>query len=65
MTIFAPIWGFVGGAFIGLAAAILMLTIGRVAGVSGIVLNAMTASDAAGKSWGLAFMLGLLVISDT
>lgn len=59
MTNFAPVWGLVGGALIGLAAIILMLTIGRIAGVSGIVLNAMTASDAAGRSWRLAFILGL------
>jgi uncharacterized membrane protein YedE/YeeE len=59
MTNFAPGWGLVGGAFIGLAAVFLMLTIGRIAGVCGIALNAMTASDTAGKSWRLAFMLGL------
>lgn len=50
---------FVGGALIGLAATILMLTIGRIAGVSGILLNTMTASDAIGRSWRLAFVLGL------
>ncbi len=38
-----------------------MLTIGRIAGVCGIALNAMIASDAAGRSWRLAFMLGLPV----
>jgi uncharacterized protein len=59
MTNFAPVSGLVGGALIGLAAIILMLTIGRIAGVSGIVLNAITASDAAGRSWRLAFILGL------
>ena len=59
MTVFAPISGLVGGALIGLAALMLMLTIGRIAGVSGIALNAMTASDAAGRSWRLAFVLGL------
>jgi uncharacterized protein len=59
MTNFAPVSGLVGGTLIGLAAIILMLTIGRIAGVSGIVLNAMTASDAAGSSWRLAFILGL------
>jgi len=59
MTSFAPISGLVGGALIGLAAVFLMLTIGRIAGVSGIVLNAMTPSDAAGRSWRLAFMVGL------
>ena len=59
MTSFAPVSGLVGGALIGLAAIALMLTIGRIAGVCGIALNAMTARDAAGRSWRLAFILGL------
>ena len=59
MTNFAPVWGLAGGAFIGLAAVFLMLTIGRIAGVCGIVLNSMTDSDRSGRSWRLAFMLGL------
>ena len=59
MTSFAPVSGLVGGVLIGLAAIVLMLTIGRIAGVCGIALNAMTASDAAGRSWRLAFILGL------
>jgi uncharacterized membrane protein YedE/YeeE len=59
MTNFAPVSGLLGGALIGLAAVILMLTIGRVAGVSGIALNALTAGDTAGRSWRLAFVLGL------
>ena len=59
MTNFAPISGLVGGALIGLAAVVLMLTIGRIAGVCGIALNALTAGDAAGRSWRLAFILGL------
>ena len=59
MTSFAPVSGLVGGALIGLAAVVLMLTIGRIAGVCGIALNAMAASDAAGRSWRLAFILGL------
>jgi uncharacterized protein len=59
MTNFAPVSGLVGGALIGLAAIILMLTIGRIAGVSGIVPNAIIASDAAGGSWRSAFVLGL------
>jgi len=59
MTSFAPVSGLAGGALIGLAAVILMLTIGRIAGVCGIALNAMTAGDAAGRPWRLAFILGL------
>jgi uncharacterized membrane protein YedE/YeeE len=59
MTSFAPVSGLVGGALIGLAAIVLMLTIGRIAVVCGIALNAMTARDAAGRPWRLAFILGL------
>ena len=36
-----------------------MLTIGRIAGVCGIVVNAMTATDVMGRSWRFAFILGL------
>ena len=61
MTSFAPIPGLIGGALIGLSAVILMLGIGRVAGISGIVLNAMVASDATDRRWRLAFLLGLPV----
>jgi uncharacterized membrane protein YedE/YeeE len=59
MTTFAPISGLVGGVLIGLAAIILMLTIGRIAGVCGIVVNAVTATDTMGRSWRAAFILGL------
>ena len=59
MTSFAPVSGLIGGALIGLAAITLMLTIGRIAGVCGIVVNAMTATDVMGRSWRLAFVLGL------
>ena len=59
MTSFAPVSGLIGGVLIGLAAIILMLTIGRIAGVCGIVVNAMTATDATGRLWRLAFIVGL------
>lgn len=59
MTSFAPVSGLVGGALIGLSAIVLMLTIGRIAGVCGIAMNAMIAHDVAGRSWRLAFILGL------
>ncbi len=59
MTSFAPVSGLVGGALIGLSAIALMLTLGRIAGVCGIALNAMIAHDVAGRSWRLAFILGL------
>jgi uncharacterized protein len=59
MTDFSPISGLVGGALIGLAATMLMLTIGRMAGVSGILLNTMTTRDTVARSWRMAFVLGL------
>jgi uncharacterized membrane protein YedE/YeeE len=59
MTSFAPVSGLIGGILIGLAAIILMLTIGRIAGVCGIVVNAMTAPGVVGRSWRLAFIMGL------
>ena len=59
MTSFAPVSGLIGGVLIGLAAIILMLTIGRIAGVCGIVVNAMTTTDVMGRLWRLAFILGL------
>jgi len=59
MTNFTPVSGLVGGVLIGISAILLMLTIGRIAGVCGIALNAMIARDAAGRSWRLAFILGL------
>jgi uncharacterized protein len=59
MTSFAPVAGLIGGILIGLSAVLLMLTIGRTAGISGIVVNALTASGAIDRSWRLALMLGL------
>jgi uncharacterized protein len=59
MTSFAPVSGLIGGALVGLAAVFLMLALGRIAGVSGIVLNAVTPSDTAGRFWRLAFLAGL------
>ena len=59
MTEFAPVSGLIGGILIGSAAVILMLTIGRIAGICGIVVNTMAPSDAAGRSWRVAFIAGL------
>jgi uncharacterized membrane protein YedE/YeeE len=59
MTSFAPVPGLIGGVLIGLSAVILMLAIGRVAGISGIVSNAMVATGSTDRPWRLAFILGL------
>ena len=57
MTEFTPIPATLGGLLIGAAAAGLLLLQGRVAGVSGILGSALTASE--GRGWRLAFLLGL------
>lgn len=59
MTAFAPLMGLAGGILIGLAAVLLMLGIGRIAGVCGIALNAMTLREPANTPWRVAFILGL------
>ena len=60
---FTPLSGLAGGALIGLAAALLMLLTGRIAGVTGIVggaLQADTADRSADRSWRIAFIAGLI-----
>lgn len=55
---FTPLSGLLGGALIGLAAAMLMLLTGRMAGVSGILGGALAAGS--DRSWRLAFVAGLV-----
>lgn len=55
---FTPLAGLLGGALIGLAAAMMMLLTGRLAGVSGIVGGALTSP--ADRPWRLAFVAGLI-----
>lgn len=59
MTVFDPIHGLIGGILIGCAAALLMLGIGRIAGICGIALNLMTGRDDSNRYWRAAFILGL------
>lgn len=58
MEHFTPISSLLGGALIGLAASILLLFTGRVAGISGILAGALhpTPGD---SQWRLMFLLGL------
>jgi hypothetical protein len=57
-TPFTPFEGLLGGALIGLASALLLLTDGRVAGVSGILGRALV--PARGDfAWRAAFLIGL------
>jgi uncharacterized protein len=55
---FTPLSGLMGGALIGLASALLMLSAGRLAGVSGILGGLLTA--ASDRAWRLAFIVGLI-----
>ena len=54
-----PLSGLLGGALIGLAAVLLMLTTGRMAGVSGIAGGML--SSGSDKAWRIAFIAGLIV----
>jgi uncharacterized protein len=59
MANFTPLSAAIGGALIGLAAVLLMLFNGRIAGISGIVdglINPRTAD----RLWRLAFVAGLI-----
>jgi uncharacterized protein len=60
MADFTPISAAIGGALIGLAAALLMLTTGRLAGISGIFGGCLNLS-ADDKGWRLAFIAGLIL----
>jgi uncharacterized membrane protein YedE/YeeE len=57
---FTPWSSLAGGMLIGLAAAMLVLLNGRIAGVSGIV-GALVAPQRGDIAWRVAFVLGLLV----
>jgi uncharacterized membrane protein YedE/YeeE len=60
MANFTPVSAAVGGALIGLSAALLMLLIGRVAGISGIFGGCLRfgIND---KGWRIAFIAGLIL----
>lgn len=57
---FTPLTALGGGALIGLAAVVLLLFNGRIAGISGI-LGGLLQRKANDKAWRLAFVAGLLL----
>ena len=59
MTVFTPYASLAGGALVGLAASLLLIGHGRVAGISGIASNALL-GKAGDRAWRAAFLLGLL-----
>jgi uncharacterized membrane protein YedE/YeeE len=60
MAGFTPISAAIGGALIGLAAALLMLLAGRIAGISGI-LGAVLGLGTGERAWRVAFIVGLIL----
>lgn len=58
-TGFTPESALAGGLLIGLSAALLWLSIGRIAGISGIIGNIFAPSE---RNWRLAFLGGLMVM---
>ncbi len=56
---FTPVPALIGGALIGLAATLLLLATGRVAGVSGITAGAIAAPGPE-RDWRTAFLVGLI-----
>lgn len=56
---FTPVSATLGGVFIGLAAVWLMASIGRIAGVSGIV-GGLARAGKTDRVWRMAFIIGLI-----
>ena len=60
MADFTPISAMIGGAMIGLSAVLLMLLIGRIAGISGI-FGGCLGFELNDKGWRIAFIAGLIL----
>jgi uncharacterized membrane protein YedE/YeeE len=60
MSNFTPVSAAIGGALIGLAATLLMLLTGRIAGISGI-LGGCLGFATPDKGWRIAFIAGLIL----
>jgi hypothetical protein len=58
-TEFTPLSSLLGGMLIGGAATLLLWSLGRIAGVSGILSGAI--EDRGGRGWRLAFLAGLVI----
>jgi len=60
MAHFTPVSAAIGGALIGLSAFMLMLLVGRIAGISGILAGSL-GPDRSDLDWRLAFIAGLIL----
>lgn len=59
-TAFTPVASFGGGLLIGLAAVLLMLTLGRIMGATGILSGAILPSDGGDFAWRGAVLAGMV-----
>ena len=59
-TLFTPWQALVGGALIGLASVLLMLTLGRIMGATGILAGVLTPTTHPDRGWRLAVLAGML-----
>ncbi len=59
MTEFTPVSAVLGGLLIGLAAAALWTLNGRIAGISGILAQALWPGAGESRAWRVAFLMGL------
>lgn len=60
MTTFTPSTALLGGLLIGISAFLLLLSIGRIAGITGIAFGLLTRAPGE-RAWRLAFLVGLLL----
>ncbi|MGM0914754.1 MAG: YeeE/YedE family protein [Pseudomonadota bacterium] len=56
----ASLQGLIGGVLIGLSATWLMATLGRIAGISGIIGTLVTARPKGDSAWRVTFLLGMI-----
>jgi uncharacterized protein len=59
-TEFTPVASLLGGLLIGIAAVLMMMGNGRIAGVSGILASLLTAAPGTELSWRGVFIVGIL-----
>lgn len=60
MTAFTPIESLIGGALIGLAAVLLMVLHGRIAGITSILAGLLPPAPAPDRGWRIAFLAGMV-----
>jgi uncharacterized membrane protein YedE/YeeE len=59
MSAFTPVSALLGGALIGLSATLLLWSLGRIAGISGMLAALLEQRE--GRSWRAAFLAGLVL----